>query len=55
MQSMQLVIVNSRRLNDFSVGFLQTLVKLLQVEILELITCSATGYSYAGEESNDIK
>ena len=27
----------------FSVGILQTLVKLLQVEILELITHSATG------------
>ena len=28
---------------NFSVGILQTLVKLVQVEILELITCSATG------------
>ena len=28
---------------DFSVGILQTLVKLVQVEILELITCRATG------------
>ena len=28
-----------------SVGILQTLVKLMQVEILELITCSATGTS----------
>ena len=27
---------------NFSVGILQTLVKLMQVEILELITCSAT-------------
>ena len=27
----------------FSVGILQTLVKLVQVQILELITCSATG------------
>ena len=27
----------------FSVGILQTLEKLVQVEILELITCSATG------------
>ena len=26
-----------------SVGILQTFVKLVQVEILELITCSATG------------
>ena len=28
---------------DFSVGILQTLVKLVQVEILELITYGATG------------
>ena len=28
---------------SFSVGILQTLVKLVQVEILELITCSARG------------
>ena len=28
---------------NFSVGSLQTLVKFLQVGILELITCSATG------------
>ena len=28
---------------NFSVGILQTLVKLVQVEIFELITCSATG------------
>ena len=42
---MQLVIVNSRSLMKFSVGILQTLVKLVQVEILELITCSATGTS----------
>ena len=28
---------------NFSVGILQTLVKLVQVEILELITCSVTG------------
>ena len=27
---------------NFSVGILQTLVTLVQVEILELITCSAT-------------
>ena len=33
---MQLVIVNSRSLMNFSVGILQTLVKLGQVEILEL-------------------
>ena len=39
---MQLVIVNSRSLN-FSIGILKTLVKLVQIEILELITCSATG------------
>ena len=42
-QNMQLVIVNSRRLMNFSVEILQTLVKLVQVEILELITCSTTG------------
>ena len=28
---------------NFFVGILQTLVKLVQVEILELITCIATG------------
>ena len=28
---------------NFSVGILQMLVKLVQIEILELITCSATG------------
>ena len=28
---------------NFSLGILQTLVKLVQVEILELITCSAIG------------
>ena len=39
---MQLVIVNSRSLMNFSVGILQTLVRLVQVETLELITCSAT-------------
>ena len=32
-----------QNLDEFSVGILQTLVKLVQVEILELITCSATG------------
>ena len=40
---MQLVRVNSRSLINFSVGILQTLVKLVQVQILELITCSTTG------------
>ena len=41
---MQLVKVNSKSLMMiFSVGILQILVKLVQVEILELITCSATG------------
>ena len=40
---MQLVKVNSRSLMNFAVRILQTLVKLVQVEILELITCSATG------------
>ena len=39
-QKMQLVKVNSRSLMDFTVGILQTLVKLVQVEVLELITCS---------------
>ena len=28
---------------NFTAGILQTLVKLVQVEILKLITCSATG------------
>ena len=42
-QKMQLVLGNSRSLVNFSVGILQTLVKLVQVEILESITCSATG------------
>ena len=37
------MIVNSRSLRNFSVGILQALLKLVQVEILELITCSATG------------
>ena len=41
-QKMQLVRVNSRSLMNFSIGILQTLVKLVQIEILELITCSAT-------------
>ena len=40
---MQLVRVRSRILMNFSVGILQTLVKLVRVEIMELITCSATG------------
>ena len=40
---MQLVKVNSKSLMNFSVGILQMLVKLVQVKILELITCSATG------------
>ena len=42
-QKGQFGIVNSRSLMNFSVGILQTLVKLVQGEILELITCSATG------------
>ena len=37
------MIVSSRSLIIFSVGILQTLVELVQVEILELITCSVTG------------
>ena len=40
---MQLMRVNSRSLMNFSVGILQTLVKLVQVEILQLMTSSATG------------
>ena len=40
---MQFVRVNSRRLKSFSLGILQILVKLVQVEIFELITSSATG------------
>ena len=40
---MQLVRVNSKSLMNSSVGILQILVKLVQVEILELITCSSTG------------
>ena len=35
--------MNLRSLMNLSVEILQTLVKLVQVEILELITCSATG------------
>ena len=35
--------VNSRSVTNFTAGILQTLVKLMQVELLELITCSATG------------
>ena len=42
-QKMHLVKVNSRSLINFSVGILQTLVKLVQAEILELITFSGTG------------
>ena len=42
-QKMQLEIVNSKSLMKFSVGILQPLVKMVQVEIWELITCSATG------------
>ena len=34
-QKMQLEIMNSRSLMNFSVGILETLVKLVQVEILE--------------------
>ena len=40
---MQLVKVNSKSLMNYSVGILQIFVRLVQVEILELITCSATG------------
>ena len=41
---MQLEIVISRSLMIYK-GFLQTLMKLVQVRILELITCSTTGTS----------
>ena len=40
---MQLVIVNSRSFMNCSVGILQILVKLVQVEILEFVTFNATG------------
>ena len=42
----------------FSVGILQTFVKLVQVEILELMTCSARGTGMLGKRvvaSNDTK
>ena len=42
-QKMQLVKVNSKSLMNFSVGILQILVKLVQVENFELISCSAAG------------
>ena len=42
---MHSVMVNSSSSMNFSVGILQILVKLMQVEILELIICSATGTS----------
>ena len=42
-QKLQLVIVNSRCLMNFSVRILQKLVKLVQIETFELITCSAMG------------
>ena len=37
------MITNSRSLITFSVQILQTLVNMVQVEILELIICSTTG------------
>ena len=40
---MHLVIMNSRSLMNFSVGILQILLKLVQVEILEMTPGSATG------------
>ena len=40
---MQLEIVNSKSLKNFSAGILKTLVKLVQVEILEFITCITIG------------
>ena len=42
-QKMQLVMVNSRSLMNFSVQILQTLVKLVKTEILQLTTHSTTG------------
>ena len=36
-------MMNFGRLMIFSTGILQTLVEFMQVHILELITCSATG------------
>ena len=39
---MQLEIVNSKSFMNFSVGNLEVSVKLVQVEILKLIICSAT-------------
>ena len=56
---MQLVNVYSKSLMTFSVGILQMLVKLVQAEILELITCSATGTgmlvkrALTSDETND--
>ena len=38
---MQLMIMNSRSLMNISIGILQTLVKLVQIEVQELITCDA--------------
>ena len=40
---MHLVKVNIKSLINFSAGILQILVKLVQVEIFKLITCSAAG------------
>ena len=40
---------------SFSVEILQTLVKLVQVEFLELITCSARGTGTLSKENTDIK
>ena len=37
------MIVNSRSFMNFSVGILQSLIKLVQVVIFELIICNATG------------
>ena len=42
-QKMHLAMVNSRSFINFSLGILQTLVKLVQIDILELTTCRATG------------
>ena len=47
-----------QKLDKFSVGILQTLLKLVQVEILEWIICSATGTGMLVKralESNETK
>ena len=48
---MQVVKVNSRSLMNFSVRILQTSVKLVHVEIFELITCSVRGTGMLGKRA----